>query len=57
MIAADPTLVGPAIDWFALSPVLVMLGAAMVLLVGGALLPNWPRHSSGTRSPTAAHRP
>ena len=44
MIAADPTLVGPPVDWFALSPLLVLLGAAMVLLVVGALLPRWPRH-------------
>jgi NADH-quinone oxidoreductase subunit N len=44
MIAADPVFVGPSVDWFALSPVLVLLGAAMVLLVLGALLPRWPRH-------------
>jgi NADH-quinone oxidoreductase subunit N len=44
VIAADPTLVGPHIDWFALSPVLVLLGTAMLLLVGGALAPRWPRH-------------
>ncbi|MDP9463057.1 MAG: NADH-quinone oxidoreductase subunit N [Actinomycetota bacterium] len=44
MIAADPTLVGPSVDWFALSPMLVLLGAAMVLLVVGALAPRWPRH-------------
>ena len=44
MIGADPTLVGPPVDWFALSPVLVLLGAAMVLLVVGALVPRWPRH-------------
>ena len=44
MIAADPTLVGPPIDWFALSPLLVLLGAAMVLLIGGAFAPRWPRH-------------
>lgn len=44
MIAADPPFAGPPVDWFALSPVLVLLGAAMVLLVVGALLPRWPRH-------------
>ena len=40
MIAADPTLIGPPIDWFALSPLLVLLGAAMVLLIGGAFAPR-----------------
>jgi NADH-quinone oxidoreductase subunit N len=44
VIAADPILQGPPVDWFALSPVLVLLGAAMVLLVVGSLLPRWPRH-------------
>jgi NADH-quinone oxidoreductase subunit N len=44
MIGADPTLLGPSVNWFALSPILVMLGAAMVLLVVGALAPRWPRH-------------
>jgi NADH-quinone oxidoreductase subunit N len=44
MIAADPSFVGPSVNWFALSPMLVMLGAAMVLLVVGALVPRWPRH-------------
>ena len=34
------SFVGPSVDWFALSPVLVLLGAAMVLLVVGALLPR-----------------
>ena len=29
MIAADPTFVGPSVNWLALSPMLVMLGAAM----------------------------
>ncbi|MEY2522688.1 MAG: NADH-quinone oxidoreductase subunit, partial [Ilumatobacteraceae bacterium] len=45
MIAADPTLIGPSVNWFALSPMLVLLGAAMVLLVVGALTPRWPRHA------------
>jgi NADH-quinone oxidoreductase subunit N len=44
VIAADATLIGPKINWFALSPMLVLLGAAMILLVGGALAPRWPRH-------------
>ena len=44
MIAADPTLIGPSVNWFALSPLLVLLGAALVLLVVGALAPRWPRH-------------
>ncbi len=44
MIGADPVLVGPPVDWFALSPLLVMLSVAMVLLVLGALFPRWPRH-------------
>ncbi|MEP7113668.1 MAG: NADH-quinone oxidoreductase subunit N [Ilumatobacteraceae bacterium] len=44
MIAADPVLNGPPVDWFALSPILVLLGAAMVLLVVGALASRWPRH-------------
>jgi NADH-quinone oxidoreductase subunit N len=44
MIAADLDFVGPSIDWFALSPMLVLFGAAMVLLVAGGLFPRWPRH-------------
>jgi NADH-quinone oxidoreductase subunit N len=44
MIAADPTFTGPSVNWFALSPMLVLLGAAMVLLVVGSLVPRWPRH-------------
>ena len=36
-------LVEPSIDWFALTPLLVLLGGGMALLVGGALTPTWPR--------------
>ena len=36
-------LVGPAISWFDLSPLLILLGGALVLLVVGALTPRWPR--------------
>ncbi|HAP76106.1 MAG TPA: NADH-quinone oxidoreductase subunit N [Acidimicrobiaceae bacterium] len=37
------TLQGPSIDWVSLSPLLVLLGGAMVLLVVGALTPLWPK--------------
>ncbi len=37
------TLQGPSVDWFSLSPLLVLLGGAMVLLVVGALTPQWPK--------------
>ncbi|MGH9134297.1 MAG: NADH-quinone oxidoreductase subunit N [Ilumatobacteraceae bacterium] len=33
----------PSIDWFALSPMLVLLGGGLLLLVAGALTPTWPR--------------
>jgi NADH-quinone oxidoreductase subunit N len=42
MFAAD-TLQGPPVDWFALSPLLILLGGAMVLLLVSALTPKWPR--------------
>ncbi len=42
LLAAD-TLQGPKVDWFALSPLLILLGGAMLLLVGGALTPAWPK--------------
>ncbi|MDO8391123.1 MAG: NADH-quinone oxidoreductase subunit N [Actinomycetota bacterium] len=42
LLAAD-TLQGPKVDWFALSPILILLGGAMVLLVVGALMPAWPK--------------
>ncbi|HEY0519125.1 MAG TPA: NADH-quinone oxidoreductase subunit N [Ilumatobacteraceae bacterium] len=44
MIAADPVLLGPSVNWFALSPLLILLGAAVVLLVVGALMPRRPPH-------------
>ena len=37
------TLQGPAVSWFALSPLLILLGGGLVLLVLGALTPRWPR--------------
>ena len=34
---------GPSVDWFALTPLLTLVGGALVLLVLGALTPTWPR--------------
>jgi NADH-quinone oxidoreductase subunit N len=34
---------GPAIAWFDLSPLLILLGGGLILLVLGALTPRWPR--------------
>ncbi|MCB0999116.1 MAG: NADH-quinone oxidoreductase subunit N [Acidimicrobiales bacterium] len=51
MIAA---LEGPPIGWFDLSPLLVLLGAALVMLVVGALLPRWPRGLYAAFTATAA---
>ena len=33
----------PSIDWLAITPMIVLLGGALVLLVVGALTPRWPR--------------
>ncbi len=35
--------IAPSVDWFALSPYLVMVTGALGLLVVGALTPRWPR--------------
>ena len=32
----------PSVDWFALSPYLVMVAGALGMLVVGALTPRWP---------------
>ncbi|CAN5646013.1 hypothetical protein BH10ACT2_BH10ACT2_01790 [soil metagenome] len=37
------TLQGPHVDWFALSPLLVLLGGALVLLVVSSLTAPWPK--------------
>ena len=44
VILAAEGLQGPSVDWFSLSPILTLLGGAMVLLVVAALTPTWPRH-------------
>ena len=42
-LAVGTPFVGPEISWFALSPVLALLGGALFLLLVGALTPQWPR--------------
>ncbi len=37
------TFAGPEVSWFALSPMLVLVGVALFLLVVGALTPTWPK--------------
>jgi len=43
MIAAD--FVAPSIDWFALTPLLTLLGGGLVLLVAASLTPTWPKRT------------
>ena len=43
MLAQLDTFVGPDVAWFALSPLLTLVGGALVLLVAGALTPRWPK--------------
>lgn len=47
-------LQGPPIDWFSLSPLLVLLGGAMALLVVSALTPPWPRHLAAVATAAVA---
>ena len=34
---------GPPVEWFALMPMIVLLGGGLLLLVVGSLTPQWPR--------------
>jgi len=43
MLAQTTDFVGPSIDWWAISPLLVLLGGGLVLLVAAALTPRWPK--------------
>jgi NADH-quinone oxidoreductase subunit N len=43
MLAQVDTFVGPEIQWFALSPMLTLLGGALSLMIIGALTPLWPK--------------
>jgi len=51
---AQASFNGPDVDWFALSPMIVLVGAALLLLVVGALTPLWPRGLYAAVTATAA---
>ena len=53
-VLAAETLQGPSIDWRALSPVLVLLGTALVLLVASALTRPWPKRTFALVTAAAA---
>ncbi len=40
---SDPNELDPEVWWFALSPLLVLVGGALFLMVVGALTPKWPK--------------
>jgi NADH-quinone oxidoreductase subunit N len=48
------TFQGPDVSWFALSPMIVLVSAALFLLVVGALTPAWPRGLYAAVTATAA---
>ncbi len=53
-LIAQASFQGPDVGWFALSPLIVLVGAAMVLLIVGALTPTWPRGLYGWVTVAAA---
>ena len=54
MLFAAETLVGPSVPWFSISPMLILLGGIVVLLLGGSLAPQGPRHAYGLGSSATA---
>jgi NADH-quinone oxidoreductase subunit N len=54
MLAQVDVFVGPEVQWFALSPLLTLLGGALGLLLVGALTPAWPRRLYAVVSATTA---
>jgi NADH-quinone oxidoreductase subunit N len=47
MMLAANMFVGPAIDWFKISPLLVMLGGVLLLILAGSLTPQWKQGAYG----------
>ena len=52
--ALEETGGGPEVGWFALSPLLVLAGGALVMLVLGALTPPWPKGAYAAMSASIA---
>lgn len=40
---AQAEILFPTVDWWQLSPLIALVGGALVLLLAGALTPSWPR--------------
>jgi NADH-quinone oxidoreductase subunit N len=53
-LLAQATFEGPPVDWWALSPLIVLVGGALVLLVASALTPRWPKGLYAVASVTTA---
>jgi len=51
---ASSQFTGPDVSWFALSPLLVLVGAALFLLLAGALVPRWPHRANAWITVAAA---
>ncbi len=54
MLAQLDVFIGPEIQWFALTPLLILLGGALGLLLLGALTPPWPKRAYAMMSATTA---
>jgi NADH-quinone oxidoreductase subunit N len=54
MLGQLDVFIGPEVQWFALSPLLTLLGGALGLLVVGALTPTWPKRLYAIVSATTA---
>ncbi len=53
-VLAQASFEGPPVDWWALSPLLVLAGGGLVLLVASALTPPWPRGAYAAATVTTA---
>ena len=54
LLAQASTFNGPEIDWWALSPLLVLVGGGLALLVASALTPRWPKGAYAAATVTTA---